>query len=94
MKTTVENLRGSVEKLSPKENVKGTHTVLRGSVRAPEENTKGSLTLGTVFPHCLRIFNSCSDYQNYEVNLPTDCPQKVSTKMFTKSVKGWQMKDI
>ena len=38
MKGTVENTRGSVEKLSPKENVEGAHTVLRGSVRAPEEN--------------------------------------------------------
>ena len=36
MKATVENPRGSVEKLSPKESVKGAHTVLRGSLRAPE----------------------------------------------------------
>ena len=36
MKTTVENPRGSVEKLSPKESVEGTDTVLRGSVRAPK----------------------------------------------------------
>ena len=31
VKATVENLRGSVEKLSPKESVKGADTVLRGS---------------------------------------------------------------
>ena len=42
-----------MEKLSPKESVKGTDTVLRGSVRAPkgfseslpEENAEGALTL-------------------------------------------------
>ena len=61
LKATVENPRGSVEKLSPKESVEGAHTVLRGSVRAPEgfsegkpeaakprgriENAKGALTL-------------------------------------------------
>ena len=36
MKANVENPRGSVEKLSPKESVEGADTVLRGSVRAPE----------------------------------------------------------
>ena len=36
MKAPVENPRGSLEKLSPKENVEGAHTVLRGSVRAPK----------------------------------------------------------
>ena len=36
LKATVENTRGSVEKLSPKESVKGAHTVLRSSVGAPE----------------------------------------------------------
>ena len=45
MKATVENPRGSVEKLSPKESVEGADTVLRGSVRAPEENPEGALTL-------------------------------------------------
>ena len=45
MKATVENPRGSVEKLSPKESVEGADTVLRGSVRAPEENPKEALTL-------------------------------------------------
>ena len=34
LKATIENLRGSVEKLSPKESVKGGNTALRGSVRA------------------------------------------------------------
>ena len=37
MKATVENPRGIVAKLSPKESVDGVDTVLRGSVRAPEE---------------------------------------------------------
>ena len=37
LKATVENPRGSVEKLSSKESVEGADTVLRGSVRAPEE---------------------------------------------------------
>ena len=40
-----------MEKLSPKESVKGADTVLRDSVRAPEENPEGALTLpcSTVF---------------------------------------------
>ena len=41
LKATVENPRGSVEKMSPKENVKGSNTVLRGSVRAPEAEHLG-----------------------------------------------------
>ena len=49
LKASVENPRGSVEKLSPKESVEGADTVLRGSVRAPEglpkENPEGALTL-------------------------------------------------
>ena len=36
VKATVENPRGCVEKLSPKESVEGADTVIRGSVRAPE----------------------------------------------------------
>ena len=40
-KATDENPRGIVEKLSPKESVKGANTVLRGSVRAPEGFSKG-----------------------------------------------------
>ena len=38
---TVENPRGSVEKLSPRESVVSANTVLRGSVRAPEGFSKG-----------------------------------------------------
>ena len=34
-------IRGTVWKLSPKEIVKGAHTVLRGSVRAPEGFSQG-----------------------------------------------------
>ena len=41
MKATVENPRGSVEKLSPKESVEGADTVLRGSVRAPKGVSEG-----------------------------------------------------
>ena len=41
MKATVENPRGSVEKLSPKKSVEGTDTVLRGSVRAPKGFSEG-----------------------------------------------------
>ena len=41
MKATVENPRGSVEKLSPEESVEGADTVLRGSVRAPEGFSEG-----------------------------------------------------
>ena len=41
MKATVENPRGIVAKLSPKESVEGVDTVLRGSVRAPEEFSQG-----------------------------------------------------
>ena len=36
VKATVVNLKCSVEKLSPKEGVKGVDTVLRGSVKAPK----------------------------------------------------------
>ena len=41
MKATVENPRGSVEKLSPKKSVEGTDTVLSGSVRAPKGFSEG-----------------------------------------------------
>ena len=41
LKATVENPRGSVEKLSPKESVEGANTVLRGSVRAPNGFAQG-----------------------------------------------------
>ena len=41
MKATVENPRVSVEKLSPKESVEGTDTVLRGSVRARKGFSEG-----------------------------------------------------
>ena len=41
VKATVENPRGSVKKLSPKESVEGADTVLRGSVRAPKEFSEG-----------------------------------------------------
>ena len=41
MRATVENLMGSVEKLSPQGSVKGANTVLRGSVRAPEGLSEG-----------------------------------------------------
>ena len=52
LKATVENLRGSVVKLSPKESVEGGDTALRGSVRVlegfseglPMENLEGALT--------------------------------------------------
>ena len=40
MKATVENPRGIVEKLSPKESVEGADTVLRGSVSRRSENTQ------------------------------------------------------
>ena len=43
LKATVENPRGSVEKLSTKESVEGTDTVLRprGSVKAPKGFSEG-----------------------------------------------------
>ena len=41
LKATIENLRGSVEKRPPKESLEGAHTVLRGSVRAPEGFSEG-----------------------------------------------------
>ena len=41
VKATVENPRGSAEKLSPKENVKGADTVLSGSVRAAKGFSEG-----------------------------------------------------
>ena len=41
VKGTFENPSGNVEKLSPKESVKGADNVLRGSVRAPMGFSKG-----------------------------------------------------
>jgi hypothetical protein len=41
VKATLENPRGSVEKLSPKESVEGADTVLRGSLRAPKGFSEG-----------------------------------------------------
>ena len=41
LKAIVQNPRASVEKLSPKESVKGADTVLRGSVRAPKGLSEG-----------------------------------------------------
>ena len=69
LKATVKNLRGSVEKLSPKESVEGADTVLRGSVRAPEGFSEGKpeaakprelrpLLRGQFFHTAPRIFNS------------------------------------
>ena len=37
VKATVKYPRGSVEKLSPKDNVKGANTVLRDRVRVPRD---------------------------------------------------------
>ena len=48
LKATVENPRGSVEKLSPKESVEDADTVLRGSVRAHKGFSEG-------LPHCYRL---------------------------------------
>ena len=78
VKATVENPRGSVEKLSPKNSVEGADTLLRGSVRAPEgfsegkpeapklrgRSPRGTLLKRQFFHSAPRIFNSCSDYQN------------------------------
>ena len=50
-----------MEKLSPKETVKGTHTVLRGSVRPPEGFSRASLRLqnrGSPAPKILQPRNS------------------------------------
>ena len=41
VKATLENMKGSVDILFPKESVEGAHTVLRGSVRAQEGFSKG-----------------------------------------------------
>ena len=41
LKATLDNPRGSVEKLSPKKSVEDADTVLRGSVRAPEGFSEG-----------------------------------------------------
>ena len=45
VKATVENPRGSVEKLSPKESVEGADTVQRGSVRASRDFLKANKRL-------------------------------------------------
>ena len=51
LKATVENLRGSVEKLSRKESVEGAHTAPQHSV-----GTRGTLLRGQFFPHCPKDF--------------------------------------
>ena len=58
LKATVENPRGSVEKLSPKENVEGAHTVLRGSVRAPEGFSEGKPEAAKPRGHSPRAFEA------------------------------------
>ena len=58
LKATVKNVRGSVEKLSPKESVKGANTVLRGSVRAPSRFFTGKPL--AVKPWGLQPFWFCS----------------------------------
>ena len=43
LKASVKNMRGSVEKISPKESFEGAHSVLRGSLRAPKRFFKGQI---------------------------------------------------
>ena len=51
LKATVENPRGSVEKLSPKESVEGAHTAPQHSV-----GTQGTVLRGQFLPHCPKDF--------------------------------------
>ena len=62
VKATVENPKGSVEKLSPKESVEGAHTAPQHSV-----GTRGTVLREQFFHSAPRIFNIYSDYQNHEV---------------------------
>ena len=48
MKATVENPRGSVEKLSLKESVKGAHTVLRGFKTKGAQPLRQGCAIGSV----------------------------------------------
>ena len=57
VRTTVENLWGRVEYLSPQESALGTHTALWGSVRAPSGFSSGK-PLGTAPPQfCILRFS-------------------------------------
>ena len=57
MKETVDNPRGSVEKLSSKESVEGARTVLRDSATAPEGKLKAAKPRGRSHPRfCSRGF--------------------------------------
>ena len=55
MKATLENPGGGVEKLSPKESVKGACTVLKGFVTKglSKENPEGALTLPRTTVHAV-----------------------------------------
>ena len=65
VKATVENPRGSVEKLSSKESVEGANTGLRGSVRAPEGLFEGK-------PEAEKLGGAA-----HEVLQPRVCPKKI-----------------
>ena len=80
MKATAEHPRGSVEKLSLKESVKGAPTVLRGSVRAP----KGHIILvkcesfsSVVWTNCQLCPVLCGPLNLKQ--LPIDCDSLVQT---------------
>ena len=78
LKASVENPRGSGEKLSSKKSIKGADTVPRGSVRAPKGFAEGkpeaakprgrspqgfaAKGLPQLFNSAPRIFKGCSDY--------------------------------
>ena len=46
LKVKVENLKGSVENLTPEESIEGANTVLRGSVKASEGKPKATKPRG------------------------------------------------
>ena len=64
VKATVENPRGRVKNLSPKESPKDAHTVLMGAAPKDSVSIKGTSWGDSFFLPYLGIFHTCSDYYN------------------------------
>ena len=64
VKPTVENPRGSVEKLSPKESPKDANTILRCGALKDSVSIQGTSWGDSFFLPALRIFHSAPGYHN------------------------------
>ena len=70
LKATVENPRGTVEKLSPKESVKGADTVLSGSVRTLKMFSEGKPKAAKPRGRSPQSFSA----EGLPKGLPSHCP--------------------